>query len=405
MSHSIVFVTAALAVTIFFASVAKALDDVVESSVATGDSVCVVESVSDPTVRCYGASTASVVWERTVTAGLPGREQVAIDLQTDEAGNVVSAAYLEEVSTGRGLGSPGFTLLEPRVFQFTVLNPATGEPSDASPPALENPDINDIFGGRGIPGFQIVNGQVAGIFLSFFRRGGAGHIFLPGGGVQLLWDNPMLAIGYLGSGFNFVLVPDSNNPGQELISVTTDSPFTEFPSLGVVDSRIVFRPEPSTGSCAPTIDGSGDYLVFASHTPIDGECSLNPKTLVIQVLDRETLQAKWTTYSDGDYVAEDPIGVYPNSGYIAVTSRNGKVYVAVPLSNGSVRLTELDGETGSVGYTQDTTRAPNAPAHLVEAVHVLSSGTVAITGVFDGVSPVAFYSDGQFRLAITDSCD
>lgn len=75
----------------------------VESSVAAGDSVYLVESAAtssqpfserfvDPTVRRYDASSGSLEWEASVTAGLPGREHSAIHLQTDAAGNIVAAA-------------------------------------------------------------------------------------------------------------------------------------------------------------------------------------------------------------------------------------------------------------------------------------------------------------------------
>lgn len=301
-------------------------------------------------------------------------------------------------------------------MQFTVLDSSSGQPSNASPPSLGNPDTQRGLYNRGIPGYQIVNGQVAGVFLQFFVRAAAGHGFLPGGGTQYNSFQPMFGMTYLGSAYDFVIMPSSTerevstgNEGRDLIRVNTNSQDPGFDQRVDYDSMIVARSEPKNLNCVPVIDGLGDYLVYAAYTKTASEtfCSDgngNFNTLAVQVIDRETLQARWTTSISGDFSSEEDRRAFSvGEGPIAVTSRNGKVYVVATMKNGSVRLAELDGNTGAVGYTRDTTRASGDPEHAVHAVHVLSSGTIAMTGAF-GESPVMFYGNGGF-ISGTDSCN
>lgn len=400
---------------------------ITESSVAAGDSVYIIESylgsgtagrifkMFDPVTR-YDASTASLQWEAEYTADLPGRRLISVQLQTDAAGNIVTAAYFNP-GTIIGNFSPDPVpprVVDPWVMQFTVLDPLSGEPADAPPPSMGNADTQMPIvetSEKGIQDYQIVNGQVAGVFLQYFISNESAHTFLPGGGTHYSppQRNSMLGMGYLGSSYDFVIMPRSGNDGRDLIRVSTDSPNPGFGPRIDYDSMIVTRPEPKNTNCIPAIDGSGEFLVYAAFTTSDEERGCwgrDFQTLAVQVLDRETLQAKWTATISGDY--------YGTWRDIALTSRDGKVYVAATVRNSfdgvvptSVQLSELDGSTGAVSYTKDTNVfAPESgrPAHFLHAVHALSSGAIAITGSFDNESPVAFYRNGEFVLG-TASCD
>lgn len=350
-------------------------------SVAAGDAVYIADEAA-ATVTRYNAATASAAWVAEVGSSR------AVDLAIDAAGNIV-AAGTDSLGSGRNV-------------EFDVLRAADGEDSGAEAPSLSESAIT-----QDLAGFQIVNGEVAGFFLRPpFRE--ESWLELPLEDNHSFRSSHVAAVGYLGTGYDFVVELDGNaRPARRLYVMTTNT--EEEPVLAAGEDRAVEQYEPDNeiynSLCRMSLNGEGAELVLAAvssrsrSTPSNGSSTTycawdsgDMDTLIVQVIDRQTLLPKWTATTDGSYRLADT----------AVASANGKVYAVAALTDGSVQLTELDAGTGAVLETKTTDVLQGSSADEVRNVYVLSSGSIAITGLFEGYSPVLFYADGQFTVGTED---
>lgn len=352
------------------------------ASVASGDSVYIADVVA-ATVTRYEAATASATWVAEV-----GMSR-AIDLALDASGNVVAA----------GSDTIGFPVGQWDV-EFNVLSAADGEAADAEPPFLDQGNSGPLA--NDLAGFKIVDGDVAGFFLvPPFRE--TNFVSIPIKETKSFRTRNVAAVGYLGKGYNFVAEIDGDaRPGRRLHAINTE--------VGLEADLVVEQYEPSNelynSLCRMSLNADGEELVLAAvsslsrSTPSNGLSTTSCKwssgdmdTLIVQVINRETLLPKWTATIEGSFRIDDT----------AVTSANGKVFAVAALASGGVQLTELDAGTGSVLASKQTSAMQDAKADKVKDVYALSSGSVAITGLFEGEKPIVFYTDGKFTPG-NDDC-
>jgi hypothetical protein len=212
----------------------------------------------------------------------------------------------------------------------------------------------------------------------------------------------------LGTGYDFLVALDGGSPTVRNL-FKTDVSIVEPPIFAAGAYRLIGQVEPNNSTynalCGVRLASGGGAVALSAigsrqmSTPggagksFCGSGQVGFDTLIVQVINRDTLKPTWTTEIPGEYrYLQTAVGV-----------GGGKVVAAATNVNGRVEVVTLDASSGKIVRTQ---RTVGTGADTVKNVHVLSSGKVAVTGRFDGPqgeSPVVFFDANGPSVAI-NSC-